>query len=127
MSFKVSQLTLVENLKVHGLVGECAEPRVCDEADVHSRVGRGGVSDDQPVEVLVIASGHVVTVAEDPVPLVADAQGVLHRQLVRLKPLQPLDVGHRQRLDPAVQGGRLPSVHRRVGWAGLCHDGVVCP
>ena len=74
----------------------------------------------------MIASGHVVTVAEDPVPLVADAQGVLHRQLVRLQPLQPLDVGHRQRLDPAVQGGRLPSVHRRVGWAGLRHDGVVC-
>ena len=46
MSFKVSQLTLVENLKVHGLVGECTEPRVCDEADVHARVGGGGVGND---------------------------------------------------------------------------------
>ena len=92
----VQMLTLVENLKVHGFVGKCTESRVCDEADVHARVGGVGVGDDQPVEVLVIASGHVVTVAEDPVPLMAHAQRVLHRHLVRLQPLQPLDVRHRQ-------------------------------
>ena len=82
------------------------------------------MGDDEAVEVLVVPGRHVVAVAEDAVPLVAHRQGVLGRLLVGLQPLEPLDVGGGQRLDPAVESGRLAPVYRRVGRAGLGDDGV---
>jgi len=112
--------------QMHRFVGECAESRVCDKADVHARIFNGRLSDDQLVEVLVVAGRDVKIGLQDPVSFVANSESVFGADFVSFQPFQPLDVRRRQRLDAALKRRCVTHVDGRVSRPCFRDDGVRC-